>query len=82
MKRIGVVGIVVEDRNVVLSVQEVLSAFNHIIIGRMGVPDRENGISAISVIVKGTVEEISSMTGRLGRLGVSVKSALTSVDVK
>lgn len=82
MKRIGVVGIVVEDRNVVLGVQEVLSSFNHIIIGRMGVPDRESGINAISIIVKGTVEEISALTGKLGRLGVAVKSALTTVDIK
>lgn len=82
MKRIGVVGIVVEDRHVVLGVQEVLSSFNHIIIGRMGVPDRESGINAISIIVKGTVEEISALTGKLGRLGVAVKSALTTVDVE
>ncbi len=81
-KRLGVVGIVVEDRNAVPEVQGILSAFSSIILGRMGIPDRDSGFSAISVVVKGTVEEISAMTGKLGKIKeISVKSALTSVDV-
>ena len=48
----------------------------------MGVPDKESGISTISVIVKGTNEEVSALTGRLGTLSdVYVKSALTSMEV-
>jgi putative iron-only hydrogenase system regulator len=44
----------------------------------MGVPYRERGISVISLIVDGTTDEISAMTGKLGKLqGVSVKSAFT-----
>ncbi len=83
MKRIGVIGIVVEDRNVVSDVQNLLSEFSEIILGRMGIPDRESGISAISLIVKGSVEEISALTGKLGKIrNISVKSALTSVDLK
>ncbi|MCI7530879.1 MAG: TM1266 family iron-only hydrogenase system putative regulator [Eubacteriales bacterium] len=83
MKRIGVIGIVVEDRIVVSDVQNLLSEFSEIILGRMGIPDRESGISAISLIVKGSVEEISALTGKLGKIrNISVKSALTSVDLK
>lgn len=48
----------------------------------MGVPDKESGISAISVIVKGTNEQISALTGKLGKLNdVYVKSAVTSLDL-
>lgn len=48
----------------------------------MGLPDRESGFSAISVVVKGSVEEISALTGKLGKIkNVFVKSALTSVDI-
>ena len=48
----------------------------------MGLPDRESGFSAISVVVKGSVEEISALTGKLGKIKkVFVKSALTSVDI-
>lgn len=83
MKRIGVIGIVVEDRIVVSDVQNLLSEFSEIILGRMGIPDRESGISAISLIVKGSVEEISALTGKLGKIrNISVKSALTGVDLK
>ncbi|MDD6360946.1 MAG: TM1266 family iron-only hydrogenase system putative regulator [Eubacteriales bacterium] len=83
MKRIGVIGIVVENRSVVSDVQNLLSEFSEIILGRMGIPDRESGISAISLIIKGSVEEISALTGKLGKIrNISVKSALTGVDLK
>jgi putative iron-only hydrogenase system regulator len=82
MKRIGVIGIVVKDKEKVLEIQTLLSAYSDIIIGRMGVPDRESGINAISVIVKGSVEAISALTGKLGKLeDVNVKSALTSAEI-
>ena len=83
MKRMGVIGIVVENRSVVSDVQNLLSEFSEIILGRMGIPDRESGISAISLIIKGSVEEISALTGKLGKIrNISVKSALTGVDLK
>ena len=82
MKRIGVVGIVIEgNRDVAMEVQKILSENGDIILGRMGIPDREDNISAISLIVKGESERISALTGKLGRLErVIVKSALTSVE--
>lgn len=84
MKRIGVVGIVIEgNRDVAMEVQKILSENGDIILGRMGIPDREDNISAISLIVKGESERISALTGKLGRLErVNVKSALTSVETK
>ena len=76
MKRIGVVGIVIEgNRDVAMEVQKILSENGDIILGRMGIPDREDNISAISLIVKGESERISALTGKLGRLpGVSAKT--------
>jgi putative iron-only hydrogenase system regulator len=44
----------------------------------MGIPYRERGISVISLIVDGSTDEISAMTGKLGKVkSVSVKSAMT-----
>ncbi|MDI3547232.1 MAG: hypothetical protein PWR10_884 [Halanaerobiales bacterium] len=79
-KRIGVIGIVVEERNkVTKKLNEILSEFGEIIIGRMGVPSRELKLSIIALIVEGTPDEIGAMTGQLGNLpGVTLKSALTS----
>lgn len=78
MKRIGVVGIVIKgDRSVVMQMQRVLSDFADIIIGRMGVP--RGGVNTIALIVEGSQERISALTGKLGQFSdLSVKSALTS----
>lgn len=76
--RIGVVGIVVEDRNKAAQINAIMSDFADIIIGRMGVPYREREISVISLIVEGTTDEIGALTGKLGNLkGIQVKSALS-----
>ncbi|HCJ57688.1 MULTISPECIES: TM1266 family iron-only hydrogenase system putative regulator [Lutispora] len=76
--RIGVVGIVVEDLENSSMVNAVLHDFAEIIVGRMGIPYRGKGISVISLIVDGTTDQISAMTGKLGKIaGVTVKSAMT-----
>ncbi|AAM24799.1 MAG: hypothetical protein PWQ34_1585 [Caldanaerobacter sp.] len=78
--RLGVVGILVYDREKVADkVNHILSEYGHIIVGRMGIPYRDRGVSVIALIVDGTTDEIGAMTGKLGRLpGVKVKSALTA----
>lgn len=76
-KRIGVVAVVVEDLSSAAGVNEVLHRFSDIIVGRMGIPYRERGISVISVLVDGSNDRISAMTGKIGRIpAVSVKTAL------
>lgn len=84
LKRIGVIGIVITNPHAVSAeVQNILSDFADIIVGRMGVPIREHNIGTLSVIVNGPTERISALTGRLGRLnGVNVKSALTSTGIE
>lgn len=77
-KRIGIVGIVIEDLSSVSQVNEALHEFANIIVGRMGLPYKERGVSVISLIMDGTNDEISAMTGRLGRIkGITVKSMVT-----
>lgn len=77
-KRIAVVAIVVDDPETSAEVNNVLHDYNEIIIGRMGIPYRERGISLISVAVDASPDKISSLTGRLGRIsGVSVKAAIS-----
>jgi len=78
-RRIGVVGIVVTDRErSAAAVQEVLSGYSELIVGRMGVPYRERGVAVIALIVDGDTDRLGAMTGRLGSLpGVFVRTALT-----
>jgi putative iron-only hydrogenase system regulator len=78
MNRIGIVGIVIEDLSSAPSVNSILHQYNHLIIGRMGLPYKARGISIISIMVDGTNEEIGSLSGKLGQLkGVTAKTALT-----
>jgi len=78
-QRIGVVGIVVKDRlTSAPKDNEILSEYAHVIIGRMGVPNRDRGISVIALIVDGDTDTLGAMTGKLGALsGVKVKTAIT-----
>mgnify|MGYP006291591047 FL=1 len=82
-KRIGVVGIVVENRERVSDqINKILSSHADSIVGRMGIPSAEHNLSMISLIVEGTSDNIGAMTGKLGNLkGVNLKSALTSVEI-
>lgn len=78
MSRIGVIGIVVEDLSSANRINSILHDHNDIIIGRIGLPYKNRGISVISLIVDGNTDEIGSLTGKLGSIqGINVKSALT-----
>lgn len=77
-KRLGVIGIVVENLESVGNLNALLHEYSHLIVGRMGIPYRERGISVIALIVDGSNDDISALTGKIGRIkNVSVKSALT-----
>jgi putative iron-only hydrogenase system regulator len=77
-KRIGAIIILIEDKNSVDELNTILSAHSEIILGRQGLPLRDKGISVINLIIEGNTDQISSLTGKLGRLaGVQVKSVLT-----
>ncbi len=76
--RLGVIGIVIEDRQVVSKVNQLLSEHADLIIGRMGLPHLAREVSVISLIVDGSTDQVGSLTGKLGNLPhVTVKSALT-----
>lgn len=76
-RRIGVVSVVVERPSAAEEIDTTLDASAELILGRMRVPCKELGVSVISLVVDGTNDAISAMTGCLGRIpGVSVKTAL------
>jgi putative iron-only hydrogenase system regulator len=77
-KRIGGIIILVEVKESVEELNSIISAHSEIILARQGLPLRDKGISVISLIIEGTTDQISSLTGKTGRLeGVQVKSILT-----
>ncbi|MEE0026547.1 MAG: TM1266 family iron-only hydrogenase system putative regulator [Atopobiaceae bacterium] len=78
--RVAVVGIIVENPESVEKLNAVLHEYSEFIIGRMGVPYRERGISIISVAIDAPNDVISALAGRIGNLdGVSSKTAYSNV---
>ena len=74
--RIAVIGIVVESPDSVEALNEILHEYREYIIGRMGIPYRQKGISIISIAVDAPQDAISALSGKVGKLpGVSSKTA-------
>lgn len=77
--RVGVAAIIIEDRHrAAPPVNEILSEYGEIIVGRMGIPYRDRGVSVISLIIDGDTDAIGAMTGKLGAIA-GVKSRVTLV---
>jgi len=74
-KRIALLGIIVEDMNSVEKINAILHECRDSVIGRMGIPYRQAGVSIISVVLDADSDLVSALSGKLGMLpGVSVKS--------
>ena len=73
--RIAVVSVLISDRSVSEKVNGFLSEYGEWILGRMGIPYKEKGVSVLSIVMDAPVEITNALTGKLGRLsGVSVKA--------
>ena len=74
-------GVIVEDMDRVEVLNELLHEYGRFIIGRMGLPYRERGVSVISVVLDAPQDTISALAGKVGALpGVSVKTLYSNVS--
>ena len=74
-RRIAILGIIVENTDSVERVNELLYEYREFIVGRMGMPYRERGISVISVVMDADTNTVSALSGKLGMTpGVSAKA--------
>ena len=81
--RVAVIAIIIEDGSSAQEVNELLHGAGQYIIGRMGIPYRDKGISIISIAIDAPQDIISTLSGKIGRLkGVSVKTAYSNVVSK
>lgn len=78
MKRLGFVGIIIEDRVKCSGiVNDILSEFSKLILARTGLPNAKGNTSVITLVIDATTDELGMLTGKLGAItGVSVKSGL------
>lgn len=77
-KRIGSITILIKGKTSVPAVNALLSEYSDIILARQGLPLHHRNINVISLVIEGSTEIISALTGKIGRLtDVEVKSILT-----
>ena len=78
-KRIAVIGIIVENKDSVESLNSLLHEYGEYIVGRMGLPYKERNLSNVSVAVDAPQDVISTLSGKIGKLdGISVKAAYSN----
>ena len=81
--RVALIGIIVEKSESEEKINIILHDYAPYILGRMGLPYREKGISIISIAVDAPQDVISTLSGKIGRLeGVSAKTAYSNVITK
>lgn len=78
MKRLGFVGIIVEDREKSSGVvNDILSQHSNLILSRTGLPNAKGNTSIITLVIDATTDELGILTGKLGNIGgISIKSGL------
>ena len=78
--RVAVISIIVTETEKVEELNELLHEHSKNIIGRMGIPYNEEGISIISIAIDAPMDEINSLSGALGRIdGVNAKVTYAKV---
>ncbi len=78
--RIAVISIIVEKPDAVGALNSLLHTYSAYIIGRMGLPYRERGLSIICVAIDAPADKINALTGALGRIeGINAKAAYSSI---
>lgn len=81
--RISVISIIIEDTEVSAAVNELLHEFGKYIVGRMGIPYKDRGVSIICVVMDAPGDATSALSGKLGMLkGVSTKTTVTKQQNK
>ncbi len=78
--RLAVIGIIVENKDMVGHVNNLLSGYGEFIIGRMGIPYKERALNVISVVIDAPADAISTLSGKLGKLeGITSKVIYSKV---
>lgn len=79
--RISVVTILVEDIQQAAEVNELLHQFGSYIVGRLGIPYKDRGVSIICAVLDAPGDITSSLSGKLGMLkGVRTKTIVSKLN--
>lgn len=83
MERIAVISAILEyperSQN---TFNALISSFKGLVKGRMGLPLLEHGIAVVVITVAGNINEINSLTGKIGLLpDVQVKTSISKKEI-
>ena len=78
--RVALMSVIVEQKDSVGELNELLHRYGDYVVGRMGIPYPKRGIHIISIALDAPEDVISALSGKIGKLtGISVKTAYSSV---
>ena len=78
--RVALIAVMVEKKDNVGRLNDILHEYGEYIIGRMGLPYPKRGIQIISVAVDAPVNVINTLSGKIGRLeGITSKTVYSGV---
>ena len=78
--RVAVLGIIVENQEIIETLNSILHRYSGYILGRMGIPYRGRDLNIISIAMDAPQDVINSMAGEIGMLpGMNVKTAYSHV---
>ena len=73
--RVSVISIIIEDADAAPRVNDLLHENRNYVIGRMGIPYQDRGVSIISVVMDAPGAVTSALSGKLGMIkGVTTKT--------
>ena len=78
--RVALIGIIIENRESVNSMNEILHEYGEFIIGRMGIPYEKKQVSVISVAIDAPLDTINRLSGKIGMLdGITTKTIYSKI---
>lgn len=83
LRKIAVISAILEEPAAVQKeFNETISSFQGIVRGRMGIPFEEEKMAIVSITVIGDLNQINSLTGKLGNIPhVTVKTAISKREI-
>jgi putative iron-only hydrogenase system regulator len=83
MNRVAVISAILESPDVCQqNFNSVISSFKGIVKGRMGIPLQAEDLAIVSIVIIGELDDINSLTGKLGNIPhVTVKTSISKKEV-
>lgn len=84
MKRVAVISAILErPEDTQNTFNAIVSSYKDMIKGRMGLPLLEEGLSVVSITVVGEVNDINSLTGKIGKIPhIQVKTSISKKEIE